>query len=72
MEYSLALTFKTSQGAKVTLNIDTAKNDLTDEQVGSIMDTIIEQNVFMTSKGNFVEKVSAVLSERKDTAYHLQ
>ena len=71
MEYSLALTFKTSQGAKVTLTIDNAKNDLTDEQVASIMDTIIEQNVFLTSKGNFVEKVSAVLTERKNTSYHI-
>lgn len=71
MEYSLALTFKTSQDAKVTLTIDNAKNDLTDEQVASIMDTIIEQNVFLTSKGNFVEKVSAVLTERKNTSYHI-
>lgn len=71
MEYSLALTFKTSQDAKVTLTIDNAKNDLTDEQVASIMDTIIEQNVFLTSKGNFVEKVSAVLTERKNTSYKI-
>ena len=71
MEYSLALTFKTSQDAKVTLTIDTAKSDLTDEQVASIMDTIIEQNVFLTSKGNFIEKVSAVLTERKNTSYHI-
>ena len=71
MEYSLALTFKTSQDAKVTLTIDNAKNDLTHEQVASIMDTIIEQNVFLTSKGNFVEKVSAVLTERKNTSYHI-
>ncbi|MGN9135232.1 DUF2922 domain-containing protein [Clostridium sp. HCP1S3_B4] len=71
MEYSLALTFKTSQDAKVTLTIDNAKNDLTDEQVASIMDTIIEQNVFLTSKGNFIEKVSAVLTERKNTSYHI-
>lgn len=71
MEYSLALTFKTSQDAKVTLTIDNAKNDLTDEQVASIMDTIIEQNVFLTSKGNFIEKVSAVLTERKNTSYNL-
>ena len=71
MEYSLALTFETSQDAKVTLTIDNAKNDLTDEQVASIMDTIIEQNVFLTSKGNFIEKVSAVLTERKNTSYHI-
>ena len=71
MEYSLALTFKTSQDAKVTLTIDNAKNDLTHEQVASIMDTIIEQNVFLTSKGNFIEKVSAVLTERKNTSYHI-
>ena len=71
MEYSLVLTFKTSQDAKVTLTIDNAKNDLTDEQVASIMDTIIEQNVFLTSKGNFIEKVSAVLTERKNTSYHI-
>ena len=71
MEYSLALTFKTSQDAKVTLTIDNAKNDLTDEQVASIMDTLIEQTVFLTSKGNFIEKVSAVLTERKNTSYHI-
>ena len=71
MEYSLALTFKTSQDAKVTLTIENAKNHLTDEQVASIMDTIIEQNVFLTSKGNFIEKVSAVLTERKNTSYHI-
>ena len=70
MDYSLNLTFKTSTGEKTPIAIDKVKKDITKEQILNVMDTIITQNIFQTSKGAYLtEKVSAVMTEKKNTSY---
>ena len=70
MDYSLNLTFKTSTGEKTSIAIDKVKPEITKEQMLAVMDTIINENIFQTSKGaNLTEKISAVMTEKKNTSY---
>ena len=70
MDYSLNLTFKTSTGEKTSIAIDKVKPEITKDQILAVMDNIITQNIFKTTKGaDLIEKVSAVMTEKKDTSY---
>lgn len=71
MEYVLSMTFLTTGGKKSTLSISGVKNNLTKDQVLSLMDTIIEKNVFQSDSGNYVSKDNARLTERKITKFEL-
>lgn len=69
MEYILSLTFVTEGGSKSTLTITGVKSSITSEQANELMDTIIQNNVFNSKTGRFVNKDSAQLTERKITKY---
>ena len=70
MDYSLNLTFKTSTGEKTSIAIDKVKPEITKDQILAVMDNIITQNIFKTAKGaDIIEKVSAVMTEKKNTSY---
>ena len=70
MDYSLNLTFKTSTGEKASIAIDKVKPDITKDQILAVMDNIITENIFKTTKGaDLTEKVSAVMTEKKNTSY---
>ena len=43
---SLALTFVCENTKKSTISIDGVKTDLTDEQVQTLMNTIVEKSIF--------------------------
>lgn len=70
MNYSLILSFRTSDSLKSTITIDKVKSDITKEQISSLMDVIISQNAFKSSKGaDFIQKESATLCQKSDTSY---
>ena len=69
MEYILTLTFMTEAGVKSSLTITDVKSSVTSEEANALMDTIIENNIFNTKNGTFVNKVEAKLTERKITKY---
>lgn len=71
MEYILAMTFLTSTGVKSTISISGVKSDLTKDQANTLMDKIIEKDIFLVDSGSFVSKDSAKLTERKVTKYEL-
>ncbi len=71
MEYVLSMTFLTSGGKKSTLSISGVKESLTQEEAVSLMDTIIEKNIFQCDSGDYVGKASAKLTERKITKYEV-
>ena len=71
MEYILAMTFLTSTGAKSTMSISGVKSDITKEQISTLMDTIIEKNIFQTKSGTLAGKSGANVTERKVTKYEL-
>ncbi|HCW54235.1 MAG TPA: DUF2922 domain-containing protein [Clostridium sp.] len=71
MEYILTMTFITSTNAKSTMSINGVKPDLTKDQISSLMDAIIEKNIFETKSGTLTGKAGANITERKVTKYDL-
>ena len=54
MEYTLAMTFLTAAGLKTTLSVSGVKAALTDNEVITLMETIIAKNIFKTNSGDLV------------------
>ena len=71
MEYILSMTFLTSTGAKSSMTVSGVKPDITKEEIATLMDTIIENNIFQTKSGDFTGKSGANVTERKFTKYEL-
>lgn len=67
MEYTLNMVFATSGGKNVTFSITDVKNDLKkiELEANALMDSMIAKNIFTTSSGDLISKVSATLVERK-------
>lgn len=59
MAKKLVMSFLTAQGATSSMTIDEPKEDLTALEVSAVMESIITQNVFNTSKGDLTEIKSA-------------
>ena len=71
MEYILTWTFANTDNEKSSLIIDGVKNNLTKDQISSLMDTIITNKIFYNSKGSFAKKVSASFTSKTVTEYDL-
>ena len=72
MEYSLQMFFKSESGEKSSITISDVKPGLTNSDVIELMDTIITNNVFETSKGALISKYSAQVVQREVTKWHLK
>jgi hypothetical protein len=59
MAKKLVMSFLTAQGATSSMTIDAPKDDLTEAEVRAVMEAIITENVFNTSKGDLAEIKSA-------------
>lgn len=70
-KYSLVLSFKTTEGSKVNLTIQDANPLVSQPEVAELMDVIIAQNIFETSKGDFAEKVEARLVAKNQDVYEI-
>ncbi|WP_326907750.1 DUF2922 domain-containing protein [Sedimentibacter sp. MB31-C6] len=55
MAKKLVMSFLTAEGTTSSMTIDEPKEDLTELEVRAVMETIISQNVFNTSKGDLTE-----------------
>ena len=71
MEYSLQMVFLCETGEKSSITISEVKPGLTNENVISLMDTIISSNIFGKSKGALISKYSAQLVQREVTKWDL-
>ena len=65
MEYILTITFICTNGKKSSLTIEGVKSTITDEEVNTLMDTIITNNIFLNTNGALLEKASASLTQRE-------
>nr|WP_300092635.1 DUF2922 domain-containing protein [Sedimentibacter sp.] len=59
MAKRLVMTFLTAQGTNTSLSLDEPKDGLTEAEVRTVMQSIITQNVFNTTKGDLTEIKSA-------------
>lgn len=64
MEYILTLSFLCSNNTKSSISIEGANKMLSSEEVTTLMDTIIEKNIFKSKNGSFVKKSGAVLTQK--------
>ena len=71
MEYILTLTFMTEGGKKSSLTITGVNSSINADDANSLMDAILDNDIFETKSGAFVSKVEAKLTERKVTEYAL-
>lgn len=72
MEYSLAMTFLNAGGDKVNVSIAGVKQDITEAQVSTLMDTIIAKDVFLSNGGALTAKYGAQLTQRQTTKFDLK
>lgn len=59
----LVMTFLTDQGKKASLRVKDVKDNLDELSVLSVMDTIIQKNIFVTTAGALSQKDSAEIVE---------
>lgn len=67
----LDLQFKNEEGNTVTISVDNPIEPANPEAVVAAMDTIIEQNVFMSRGGGLVSKQGARIVDRTVTQIEL-
>ncbi|GAQ24584.1 MULTISPECIES: DUF2922 domain-containing protein [Tepidanaerobacter] len=65
MDKSLELIFKNQAGKNARMSMQDPKDDLTADQVQSLMDSILEKNIFETTGGDLVEAVGARLIQKE-------
>lgn len=68
---TLVLTFKNEEGQNTSIRLRYPKDDLTSAQVKTLMDTIIQKNIFATTGGDLVSKVSAVIEDSASQTFDL-
>ena len=71
MDHTLSMTFLTDTGVKSTLSITDVRDNITKEEVNSLMDLIIVKNIFKTKAGHFTHKESAQLVAKTVTKFNI-
>jgi len=64
---TLRMTFLNQANRNVTLSLDNPRDNLTAAEVQGVMDTIIAKNIFTSSGGDLVSKVSASIIDTTTT-----
>lgn len=71
IEKSLVMGFKNELDKKVSVSIKDIKDDVNNTTANTIMDLIISSDVFITSGGSLVQKVSAEIISKEITELEL-
>ncbi len=64
---TLVMTFLNESGKKVSLNVTTPKDTLTEAEINTAMDTVISKNIFYSTGGNLISKDSAKIIDKTTT-----
>jgi hypothetical protein len=67
MERILSMSFTTEKGSKSNININGVKPEITFDQINTLMNTIIQKNIFITPTGALVGKAGANVTQRSVT-----
>lgn len=70
-ENRLVMTFKNRIGKQVTLSIEDPRDDLTEEEIKTAMETIVTKNVFKKNNYTLVEAVGAQIINADIVEYDL-
>lgn len=72
MEYILSMTFINQADSKTTLTISGVKPDISAEEVKALMQLIIDNEFFLTSKGLLINASAAQLTQREVTKFEVK
>ncbi|NFT08887.1 DUF2922 domain-containing protein [Clostridium botulinum] len=72
MEYILSMTFVNQADSKTTLTISGVKPDISAEEVKALMQLIIDNEFFLTSKGLLINASAAQLTQREVTKFEVK
>jgi thiamine pyrophosphokinase len=72
MDFPLTMTFINTGGDKSSLTISGVKYTLTKQDVTTLMDAIITNDIFLGSGAGLVSKYGAQLTQRQTTKYDIQ
>ena len=72
IQKKLVMTFKTTDDKKISLTVDNPREDLTDEEVKTAMELIIEKNIFAPGGADLASLVSAKVVQTDTTNYDLE
>lgn len=64
---SLVMTFLNQQGVRATLSLPGVREDITEQEVSVVMDSIVARNLFNSAGGDLIAKHSAQVTERQVT-----
>jgi hypothetical protein len=64
---SLVMTFLNQLGARANVTLPGVRDDITEQEVSVVMDSIVSRNIFESSGGDLVVKHSAQITERNVT-----
>ena len=67
----LIISFLTSDDRKVSLSVDNPIEDITETEIKSAMDLVVEKNIFAPNGGNIVSTVEAKVVVTDTTEYDL-
>ena len=71
IEVKLLLTFATFLGKKVSLSISDPREDLTELDIKSAMDLILDKNIFAPNGDDLVTAIEAKVVQTETTEYDL-
>lgn len=67
----LVMVFKNSVGKNVSISIDDSKDNITETEIKTTMELIVEKNIFKKNDYAFVEAVEAKIVTTDTTEYDL-
>ena len=67
----LVMTFKTNDDRKVSLSVDNPREDITENEIKSAMDLVVEKNIFAPNGSDIVASVEAKIVVTDTTEYDL-
>lgn len=71
MERKLVMSFKDVMGSKFNLIVNSVKEDVTEEEIGAIMDAALTTGAIISKNGALVEKLSAVIVDTTETEFEV-
>lgn len=67
MAKSLVMTFTNAGGKKVNYTLNNIKDGITNEEVSTVMNTILSKNIFTTNNGDLKTIDSAAITDKNIT-----
>ncbi|WP_312258381.1 DUF2922 domain-containing protein [Romboutsia ilealis] len=68
----LVMTFKTTDDKKVSLSVDDPREDITESEIKSAMDLVVDKNIFAPNGADIVSIVEAKVVVTDTTSYDLE